>query len=139
VKHEDITERIIGAFYAAYNTLSWGFLEKVYQGAMEIELRKRGLSITPQAKIEVFYDGVSVGEYFADFLVESCVIVELKSAEQIAPEHESQLINYLKGSLIDIGLLLNFGPKAQVRRKIFETARHGKGGGPAPSSESSDL
>ena len=137
MKHEDITERIIGAFYAVYNTLGWGFLEKVYQGAMEIELQKRGLSIIPQAKIEVFYDGVSVGEYFADLLVGGCVIVELKAVEAIAHEHEAQLINYLKASLIDVGLLLNFGPTAQFRRKVFESARHRTVGTPGASSESS--
>jgi GxxExxY protein len=128
MKHQDITERIIGAFYQVYNTLGWGFLESVYQKAMGIELRKRGLRAEPFARIEVFYDGVQVGEYFPDYLVEDCVIIELKAAEQIAPEHEAQLVNYLKGSNIDVGLLLNFGPKPQFRRKIFETARTVKPG-----------
>ncbi|MBA4062919.1 MAG: GxxExxY protein [Isosphaera sp.] len=123
MKHEDITERVIGAFYAVYNTLGWGFLEKVYQGAMKIELERRGLSIVPQAKMEVFYGGVAVGEYFADFLVEGCVIVELKSAERIAKEHEAQVINYLRASAVDVGLLLNFGPSAEFRRKVVERDR----------------
>jgi GxxExxY protein len=123
MKHEDITERIIGAYYAVYNALGWGFLEKVYQGAMEIELRKRGLAIIPQAKIEVYYDGVAVGEYFADFLVEGAVIVELKAVEQLAPEHDAQVINYLRASSIDVGLLMNFGPKPEFRRKVFEKTR----------------
>jgi GxxExxY protein len=123
LKHQDLTERIIAAFYEVYNTLGWGFLETVYQNAMQHELRKRGLRVYPQSKIDVFYDGVHVGEYFADLLVEDCVILELKAAEQLAPEHEAQLLNYLKGSSIDVGLLFNFGPKPQFRRKVFETAR----------------
>jgi GxxExxY protein len=123
MKYEDVTERAIGAFYQVYNTLGWGFLEKVYQNALAIELDKRGLRYVPQAKLDVYYDNQPVGEYFADFLVEDCVILELKAVEQLAPEHEAQLVNYLKASTIDVGLLLNFGPKPQVRRKIFETAR----------------
>lgn len=123
MRHEEITERIIGAFYAVYNTLGWGFLESVYQKAMGIELSKRGLSIVPQAKIEVFYEGVSVGDFFADFLVAGVVIVELKAVERLAPEHDAQVINYLRASLIDVGLLMNFGPKPEFRRKIFERSR----------------
>ncbi|VTT96417.1 Uncharacterized protein OS=Roseiflexus sp. (strain RS-1) GN=RoseRS_0238 PE=4 SV=1: PDDEXK_3 [Gemmataceae bacterium] len=123
MKHENITEQIIGAFYTVYNTLGWGFLEKVYQGAMEVELRKRGLSIVPQAKIEVYYDGVAVGEYFADILVEGLVIVELKAVERLAPEHDAQVVNYLRASSIDIGLLMNFGPRPEFRRKIFESRK----------------
>ncbi len=123
MKHENVTERIIAAFYKVYNVLGWGFLEKVYQGAMAIELRKHGLNIKPLQKIDVFYDGICVGEYIADFLIEDCVIVELKAAEAIAPAHEAQLINYLKATNIDVGLFLNFGPKPQFRRKVYETAR----------------
>jgi len=123
MKHESITEQIIGAFFAVYNVLGWGFLEKVYQGAMGVELRKRGLRIVPQAKIEVFYDGVSVGDYFADILVEGSVIVELKAVERLAPEHGAQVVNYLRASLIEVGLLVNFGPKPEFRRKVVEKAR----------------
>ena len=123
MKHRDVTEQVIAAFYQVYNTLGWGFLEKVYENALVIELRKRGLRVDPQARIDVFYDGFRVGEYFADILVEGCVVAELKAADGIAPEHEAQLLNYLKATDIDVGLLLNFGPKPQVRRKIFETAR----------------
>ena len=123
MKHAPITEQIIGAFYAVYNVLGWGFLEKVYQGALEIELRKRGLAIIPQAKIEVFYDGVSVGDYFADFLVEGSVIVELKAVERLAPQHDAQVINYLRASLVEVGLLVNFGPKPEFRRKVVEKTR----------------
>ena len=83
----------------------------------------RGLNIVPQAPLKVYYSGVMVGEYFADFLVEGCVIVELKAAEGIVEEHHAQLLNYLKATDIDVGLLLNFGPKPEVRRKVYETAR----------------
>ncbi|MCE9565481.1 MAG: GxxExxY protein [Planctomycetes bacterium] len=123
MKHEDLTERIISAFYHVYNTLGWGFLEKVYRNALQYELSKRGLRVATNDKIDVYYDGVHVGEYFADLIVEGVVILELKAAEHLLPEHEAQLLNYLKATTIDVGLLLNFGPKPQVRRKIFETSR----------------
>ncbi len=123
LKHGAITEKIIQAFYHVYNVLGHGFLEKVYENAMVIELRKRGLKVQPQDPIKVYYDGQQVGEYFADLLVEGCVIVELKAAETLADEHHAQLINYLKATTIEVGLLLNFGPKPEMKRKIFETAR----------------
>lgn len=135
MKHENVTERIIAAFYKVYNALGWGFLEKVYQGAMEVELRKHGLNIRPLPKIDVFYDGIRVGEYIADFIVEECVIIELKAAEAIAPAHEAQLLNYLKATNIDVGIVLNFGPKPQFRRKVYETARTAS----APSAPTESL
>jgi GxxExxY protein len=123
LKHGDITERIVQAFYHVYNVLGYGFLEKVYENALAIELRKRGLGVRQQAPIRVYYEGQQVGEYFADLLVEECVIVELKAAEALADEHHAQLLNYLKATDIEVGLLINFGPKPEVKRKIFETAR----------------
>jgi GxxExxY protein len=122
-KHSDLTSAIIGAFYDVYNELGYGFLEKVYENALAYELNKRGLSIQQQAPIKVYYDELLVGQYFADLLVEDAIIIELKAAEGIAEEHEAQLLNYLKATEIDIGLILNFGPKPQVMRKVFETAR----------------
>jgi GxxExxY protein len=122
-KHSEITDKIIAAFYEVYNTLGYGFLERVYQGAMAIELGARGLSAIPQAPLKVLYKGNIVGDYFADFLVEGCVIVELKSIERLAPEHHVQLLNYLKATDHEIGLLLNFGPKPEIKRKVFEAAR----------------
>ena len=122
--HADLTEKIIGAFYQVHATLGWGFLEKVYHNALLHELSKRGLRVETKKKYDVYYDGVLVGEYFADIVVEGAVILELKSAHQLAPEHEAQLLNYLRASSVDVGLLLNFGPKAQFRRKVYETARH---------------
>jgi GxxExxY protein len=122
-KHSDLTSAIIGAFYDVYNELGYGFLEKVYENAVAHELVKRGYRIKQQAPIEVFYDGLRVGQYFADLMVNESVILELKASEGIVEEHEAQLLNYLKATEIDVGLLLNFGPKPPVRRKIFESAR----------------
>jgi GxxExxY protein len=123
LKHGDITERIVQAFYRVYNVLGHGFLEKVYENALSVELRKRGLRVQQQAPIKVYYEGEEVGDYFADLLVEDCVIVELKAAEALADEHHAQLINYLKATTIEVGLLVNFGPKPELKRKIFEEAR----------------
>lgn len=123
MKYEELTEKIIAAFYHVYNVLGWGFLEKVYRNALHHELTKRGLLSVQNQKIDVFYDGVPVGEYYADLVVDGLVILEIKAADQLCPEHESQLLNYLKATNIDVGLLLNFGPKPQIRRKVFETAR----------------
>lgn len=123
VEHEDITEKVVGAFYQVYNTLGHSFLEKVYENAMLLELRSRGLTVQPQARILVYYQGQPVGEYFADLLVERCVIVELKAAECLVDEHHAQVLNYLKATEIEVGLLLNFGPKPEVKRKIFDNAK----------------
>ena len=117
--HEDLTGKIIGAFYTVYNTLGHGFLEKVYENALVLELRKQGMLAEQQKRIDVFYDRKRVGEYFADIVVDGCVVLELKAADAIAPEHEAQLINYLKGTALEVGLLLNFGPKPQFVRRIF--------------------
>jgi GxxExxY protein len=117
--HKEITDKIIKAFYNVYNSLGYGFLEKVYENAMMIELRKLGLNGQRQVPIKVYYEEQLVGEYFADIIVEDSIIVELKAAENLCEEHEFQLINYLKATELEIGLLLNFGKKPQFRRKIF--------------------
>ena len=122
-KHSGLTDAIIGAFYTVYNCLGRGFLEKVYENALAHELRQRGLSLTQQAPTRVCYDGAIVGEYYADLLVEDAVIVELKACETLSADHEAQFLNYLRATDIDVGLLLNFGPKPQVRRKIYDLAR----------------
>ena len=124
-KHTDITELIIKAFYTVYNTLGYGFLEKVYRNALAIELRKLGLDVIPEARITVHYDGEVVGEYFADLLVAGTVIVELKAVKRLLPEHEAQLLNYLKATPYEVGLLLNFGPKPEIKRKAFDNSRKG--------------
>ena len=118
--HEKITETIIKSFYTVYNTLGYGFLEKVYENEMAIELRKTGLNVELQKNIKVYYDYKEIGDYFADLLIENSVIVELKSAKTICEEHEAQLINNLRATTIEVGLLLNFGKKPEFRRKIFE-------------------
>ena len=124
-KHTDLTELIIKAFYTVYHTLGYGFLEKVYRSAMTIELRKSGLDVIREARITVYYDGEVVGEYFADLLVAGAVIVELKAVKRLLPEHEAQLLNYLKATPYEVGLLLNFGPKPEIKRKAFDNSRKG--------------
>ena len=126
MKHAELTERVIAAFYTVYNGLGWGFLEKVYHNALLHELQKRGMAVATNHRMDVFYDGVCVGEYIADIVVEGAVILELKAIDTLADDHEAQLVNYLKATNIDVGLLLNFGPKPQVKRKIFETARRSR-------------
>lgn len=116
--HEEITADIINAFYKVYNALGYGFLEKVYENAMAQELANRGHSVKQQVPIQVFYEGKVVGDYFSDLLIDDKVLLELKTAESIAKEHESQLVNYLKATNIEIGLLLNFGKTPQFKRKI---------------------
>jgi GxxExxY protein len=124
-KHTDITEVIIKAFYQVYNVLGHGFLEKVYRNALAIELRKLGLEVVSEARIVIYYDGAVVGEYFADLLVAGVVIVELKAVRRLLEEHEAQLLNYLKATPYEVGLLLNFGPKPEIKRKAFDNSRKG--------------
>ena len=124
LKHSDITSKILHAFFKkVYHRLGYGFLEKVYENSMAIELRSMGLKVEQQAKINVYYEGAIVGEYLADLLVEDAVIVELKAAPNILIEHEAQLLNYLRATPYEVGLLLNFGPKADFRRKAFDNER----------------
>jgi GxxExxY protein len=117
------TDKIIKAFYKVYNTLGYGFLEKVYENAMIIELKKNGFNVESQKNIKVYYDQEEVGDYFADILVEGTVIIELKADDSLCKSHEAQLINYLKATDIEVGLLLNFGDKPEFRRKVFSNNR----------------
>ena len=117
--HEELTGKIISAFYKVYNTLGHGFLEKVYENALALELKHQYLQVQQQRKIDVFYGNIKVGEYYADVIVNDLVVLELKAADGIVPEHEAQLLNYLKATQIEVGLLLNFGPKPQFIRRIF--------------------
>ena len=119
LKHSELTEKIIKAFFIVYNKLGYGFLEKVYENAMVIELRKMGLFVKQQQRILVFYDTVVVGDYSADLMINEKVIVELKVSKTLSKENEYQLVNYLKATAIEVGLLLNFGKKPEFRRKIF--------------------
>lgn len=117
--YQDLTLSVIACFYKVYNKLGFGFLERVYENALLIELTKNELKIGRQKPINVYYDNKLVGEYFADLIVEDKVIIELKAAETLIEEHELQLINYLKAINIEVGLLLNFGRKPEIKRKIF--------------------
>ena len=123
LRQNEITHKIINAFYQVYNNLGYGFLEKIYENALLIELEKRNVPAQGQCPIQVFYEGYLIGEYFADILVNEQIIVEIKAAKNLTLEHEAQLLNYLKATDIEVRLLLNFGPKAQVKRKLFDNWR----------------
>jgi GxxExxY protein len=124
LKHKEITDKILYAFFKiVYPELGYGFLERVYENALLIALRDLEMEVRPQVKIPVYFQGQVVGEYFADLLVEDAVIVELKAASQLVKEHESQLLNYLRATPYEVGLLLNFGNKPEFRRKVFDNSR----------------
>lgn len=123
--HADLTHKIIGAAKRVFRVLGPGFLEKVYQNALAIELREMGLIAVAGKPITVYYRGELVGEYVADLLVESRVILELKAVEQLVQIHEVQLVNYLRATTVEIGLLINFGPELEIKRKIFTNDRKG--------------
>ncbi len=120
MKHAEVTERIIQVFYKVYNTLGYGFLEKVYLNALYIELKSIGFKIEKEKKIPVYYFGNIVGEYYADLIVEDVLVIELKAIEAINEACEVQLINYLQATRIEVGLLLNFGKTPQIKRKVFD-------------------
>ena len=122
-KLKALTETIIRIYYRVYNKLGYGFLEKVYESAMMIEFRKEGIPALSQSPIKVIYEEEVVGEYYADILVDDKVIVEIKATRALALEHEAQLLNYLKATDIEVGLLLNFGPKPEIKRKVFDNFR----------------
>jgi GxxExxY protein len=118
--HSDLTREIIGAFYDVYNALGFGFLEKVYENALAVELRSRGFQVEQQKPVRVYYRKQIIGEYFADLVVNDCVILELKAGSAMIKAHEAQLLNYLKATKYEVGLLLNFGPLPRHRRKAFD-------------------
>jgi len=122
-KHSELTEQIIGAFYDVYSKLGYGFLECVYVKALIIELKKRGLIPIPEYAIEVHYEGQLIGKYYADIVVNDLIILEIKSVRALAVEHEAQLLNYLKATPYEVGLLLNFGPKPETKRRSFDNSR----------------
>jgi GxxExxY protein len=121
--HEELTNTIIKTFYEVYNELGYGFLEKVYQNSMYLELKNKGYKVEAQKEISVYYKGIEVGEYYADLVVEDLIILELKAADCIVKDFENQIINYLRGTDCEVGLLLNFGKKPEFKRKIFENHR----------------
>ncbi|MCU0443827.1 MAG: GxxExxY protein [Microscillaceae bacterium] len=117
--HKEITDKVLKIFYQVYNELGFGFLERVYQNAMYYELKAQGLTCETEKAIKVYYKNLLVGEYRADIVIENKVILELKASEVLVYENELQLINYLKATEIEVGLLLNFGQKPEFKRKIF--------------------
>lgn len=117
--HEKLTSKIIEAYYNVYNELGYGFLEKIYENAMIVELEEMGFTAVSQKPIEVFYKGKNIGNYFADIIVEDEITLELKAVKELTDEHHAQLGNYLKATRLEVGLLLNFGMKPTIKRKIF--------------------
>ena len=123
-KHKLLTNDAIHASHVVHNELGSGFLEKVYRNALVIELKKMGYSVEVEKPLSVFYQGQVIGEYYADIVMNGHVILEIKAVQAIAPAHEAQLVNYLKATEIEVGLLINFGgDSVQVRRKVYEAAR----------------
>lgn len=121
-----ITSKIIRAYYTVYNTLCFGFLEKVYENAMIIELQKLNMHGRRQVPIKVHYENQQIGDYYADIIVQNEVIIELKAAESLREEHEAQLLNYLRATNIEVGLLLNFGQTPQIKRKVWTNENPGE-------------
>lgn len=121
--HHTLTEKIIGVFYDVYNELGHGFLESVYETAMVIALREKGLNVEQQVEVPVWFRGQKIGAFFADLVVETVVIVELKAVRAIDPAHEAQLLHYLRATEIELGLLLNFGVRPEIKRKIYDNPR----------------
>jgi len=119
-KYSELTEKIIKASYEVYNELGYGFLEKVYENALALELKSAELPVVQQAPIKVYYKQNLIGDYCADLLVGDKVIIEIKAVSQLAKIHEVQLVNYLKATKYEIGLLINFGDKIEIKRKIFD-------------------
>jgi GxxExxY protein len=123
LKHVQLTDAIIHAFYAVYNEMGYGFLESCYEGAMELALTQAGLKVRRQVQIDVWFRGHKVGVFFADLLVNDAIILELKCTRAIDPGFEAQLLNYLRATVIEVGMLLNFGPKPEFKRLAFDNER----------------
>ena len=117
--HGDVSKAILGAFYAVHSELGSGFLEAVYANALTVLLQRAGLSVTRQVPFEIFFHGMGIGNYRADMVVESRIIVEVKAGRAIIAQHKAQLLNYLRASRLEVGLLLNFGASAEFRRVVF--------------------
>ena len=123
LKHAELTETIIGVFFDVYNELGFGFLESVYRKSLQLAPREKNLKVEAEVAVPVFFRGINVGDFRADLVVNDSVLLELKTAESIIIAHEAQLLNYLRATALEVGLILNFGPKAQVRRLLFDNNR----------------
>jgi GxxExxY protein len=121
--HGDVTGRIIKCFYRVYDELGFGFFESVYGGALAMELTREELRIVREAPVDVWYKGEKIGFYRADFLVEGSVVLELKACEKVGEKDERQLLNSLRATNLEVGLLLHFGPKPGFKRLVFDNAR----------------
>ena len=121
--HKELTDQILKVFYKVYNELGYGFLEKVYQNAMYLELKSQGFEVDAQKQIKVYYNSEIVGDFFADLIINDLVILELKACEMLVKVHSAQTLNYLKATNIEIALLLNFGEKPEIKRFIFTNNR----------------
>lgn len=129
--HADLTGRILECYYQVYNTLGYGFLEKVYETALMRSLQKAGLRVVRQVPVGVWFEGEIVGEYFADLIVKDRVIIEVKAVEKLCEEHDAQLVNYLKATRIEVGLLLNYGKRPEFRRRVFSNVNKRTGNPPS--------
>jgi len=123
LKHRDLTNKIIGTFFEVYNELGFGFLESVYENALVIALREKGFKVEQQVSIPVWFRGQRVGDFVADLLVENVIILELKAVRAFDESHKAQLLNYLRATEIEVGLLLNFGQSAEFKRMAFDNDR----------------
>ncbi len=133
LKHSHLTDKIIGVFYDVYNELGHGFLESTYSEAMALALTESGLANAREVPVPVWFRGRKVGQYFADLVVESHVLLELKVSRTLESAHEAQLLHYLKSTEIEVGLLFNFGPRPQFRRLLFDNERKKIRGNPCES------
>ena len=122
-KHGEVTQKIIRVFYEVYNELGYGFLESVYEKSLQIALNAAGLKALTQIEIPVSFRGQRVGDFSADMLVQDCVLLELKAAKALDSSHAAQLLNYLRATEIEVGLLLNFGLKPEFKRLVFDNPR----------------
>lgn len=124
-KHWDLCHDIVGVFYSVYNDLGHGFLEAVYEEALAMGLTQAGLAVSRQVPTPIWFRGRTIGEYKADLIVNDAVLLELKATRALDPSHEAQILNYLRATAIEVGLLLNFGPKPQFKRFVFENNKKG--------------
>jgi GxxExxY protein len=124
-KYSDLTGKILGCFFQVHKELGYGFSEKVYENALAILMRENGLTVEQQVRLQVYYHNQTVGEYIADMVINEVVLLELKATEKLIDDHAAQLLNYLKATNIEVGLLLNFGPTAEFRRKVYDNERKG--------------
>jgi GxxExxY protein len=123
MKHEQLTGKIIEVFYEVYNELGHGFLESVYENARRLALTEAGLFVPPKQPLQVWFRAVVVGVFEPDITVDSSIILEIKAARAIDSAHEAQLLNYLRATDVEVGLLLNFGPKPEFKRMVFDNER----------------